>query len=131
MEGQDWTPVVFKKSAPTTAKDAKGRGGYQVSGKAKVTQSGGRDGQRMAKIDRTEIGNLPKVSRSVSKAISQGRLAKKISQKELAQSCNVKPEVIAQYEKGKAQPNQSVLLKMQRKLGVHLTGKLVGESIST
>jgi putative transcription factor len=129
MDGQDWQPVIFKKRAPTTAKEAGVRNGYQTTSKLKSGTRGSVNGQRLAKIDRTEIGDIPKVSKSVGKAIAKGRLAKGLSQRILAQKCNVKPEVIASYELGKAQPSQAILLKIQRNLGVRLTGKQLGEPL--
>lgn len=129
MDCQDWEPVFFKKKAPTTAKETNQRSGYSTRSQLKQNQRGSVNGQRLAKIDRTEIGDIPKVSKSTAKAISQGRLAKGLSQKTLAHRCNVKPEVIASYEKGKAQPTQATLSKMQRIIGVHLTGKRVGETL--
>lgn len=122
MDGQDWDPVVFRKSAPTTDRDARSRG-LTMNGVRK--SGGGRsvDGQRLAKLDREEVGTHKKVSKATSRAIQQGRLAKKMSQKEFAQKINAKPEVVASYESGKAQPNQQVLNKMSRVLGVTLSGK--------
>lgn len=129
MDGQDWTPVVFTKKAPTTAAGAKHRPGFNLGSEAKVSYKGNVNGQRLAKIDRTEIGDIPKVSKSVAQTISKARLAKGLSQRALASACNVKPEVIASYERGKAQPTQAVLSKIQRKVGVYLTGKNVGQTI--
>ena len=125
MDGQDWEPVVFRKSAPTTDRDARSRGltmnGVRKSGGSRSNGAG--DGQRLAKLDREEVGTHKKVSKATARAIQQGRLAKKMSQKEFAQKINAKPEVVASYESGKAQPNQQVLNKMSRVLGVTLSGK--------
>ena len=53
----------------------------------------------------------------------QGRLAKKMTQAQLAQQINERPQVIQEYESGKAIPNQQILAKLERVLGVKLRGK--------
>ncbi len=53
-------------------------------------------------------------------AIQSARLAKKMTQKELALAINEKATVIADYEAGRAIPNPSILSKLDRALGVHL-----------
>ena len=55
--------------------------------------------------------------------IQQARLAKKMSQQQLATAINEKPQVVQEYENGKAIPNQQVLGKLERALGVKLRGK--------
>ena len=63
------------------------------------------------------------VNAEVKKAIMQGRLAKKLTQAQLAQQINERPQVIQEYESGKAIPNQQILGKLERVLGVKLRGK--------
>ena len=53
----------------------------------------------------------------------QARTAKKMSQKDLGTKINEKPQVIQQYEGGKAVPNPQVISKIERALGVKLRGK--------
>ena len=53
----------------------------------------------------------------------QGRLAKKLTQAQLAQQINERPQVVQEYESGKAMPNQQILAKLERVLGVKLRGK--------
>ena len=55
--------------------------------------------------------------------IQQARMAKSLTQKQLATLINEKPNVIAEYEQGKAIPNHQILGKLERKLGVKLRGK--------
>ena len=52
----------------------------------------------------------------------QGRLAKKMTQAQVAQMINEKPQIIQEYESGKAIPNQQILAKLERILGVKLRG---------
>ena len=68
----------------------------------------------------TEVGKIAKVDKSLSKAIMQARMAKKMTQKDLATAINEKPQVVGQYESGKAIPNPQVISKLERKLGVKL-----------
>ena len=78
------------------------------------------------KIDNTEVEKIKKINLSVSKIISLRRTKLKIKQKELANQINCKPEVIVSYENGKAIPNQNILIKLERILGVYLSGKKMG-----
>jgi len=50
----------------------------------------------------------------------QARTAKKMTQKELATAINEKPQVVAEYETGKAIPNPQIISKLERKLGTKL-----------
>ena len=119
---QDWKPVVWNKKPPTKVSQVGSRTGYKVATQVK----GSAEGQRMSKIDRTEIGSLVKVSSSLSKAIISARIKKKMTQKEFATACSLPLTTINGYESKKAQPKQSEIVKMQRVLGVHLTGKNIG-----
>ena len=47
-------------------------------------------------------------------------MAKKMTQKELATKINEKPQVVGEYESGKAVPNGQIIVKMERVLGVKL-----------
>lgn len=70
------------------------------------------------------------VNKSLSKAIQQARMAKKMTQKDLATAINEKPQVIAEYENGKAIPNGQIISKIERRLGCKLprAGKKTGSS---
>jgi putative transcription factor len=68
----------------------------------------------------TDVGTIAKVDKSLSKAIMQARTAKKMTQKELATAINEKPQVVAEYESGKAVPNPQIISKIERKLGTKL-----------
>lgn len=85
------------------------------------------EGQRLTKIDRTDDVVAPKkVDASVGKAIARARQEKKWTQKDLATKINEKPTVINDYEAGRAIPQQQVLGKLERNLGVKLRGKDIG-----
>ena len=57
------------------------------------------------------------VDKSVGQLIAQGRQAKEMSQKDLAAKIQEKPQIVTEYEQGKALPNQQILAKMERALG--------------
>ncbi|XP_078063700.1 endothelial differentiation-related factor 1 homolog [Mustelus asterias] len=71
-----------------------------------------------AKLDReTEELHHERVSLTVGKLIQQGRQNMGMNQKDLATRISEKPQVIADYECGKAIPNNQVLGKIERVLG--------------
>lgn len=93
--------------------------------------AGNPEGQRLAKIDRDDnVAPPPKVSLSVGRAIQQGRQSKNLSQKDLATAINEKPQVVGDYESGRAVPNQQVLGKMEKQLGIKLRGKDIGSPLA-
>jgi putative transcription factor len=98
---QDWEPVVLrKKPAPT-----------------QFTQSPGPTKEQ--KLDRAEEpSSHKKVTGSMAQAIMKGRMAKNLTQSQLAIQINQKPNVIQDYEKGKAIPNPKILQDLRRVLGV-------------
>ncbi|CAA3020914.1 multiprotein-bridging factor 1a-like [Olea europaea var. sylvestris] len=133
---QDWEPVVIRKKAPTAAarKDEKAvnaarRAGAEIetvrksnAGTNKAASSSSTLNTR--KLDE-ETENLAheKVPSELKKAIMQARLDKKLTQAQLAQMINEKPQIIQEYESGKAIPNQQLISKLERALGVKLRGK--------
>lgn len=82
------------------------------------------------KLDQeTEELHHATIDHSVAQLIQQGRQAKGLSQKELSTKLNEKPQVITEYESGKAIPNQQVLGKLERALGIKLRGKDKGKPL--
>ncbi|KAI8875782.1 MBF1-domain-containing protein [Backusella circina FSU 941] len=142
MSDWDTTTTILRKRNPDKAKvtrsqaelNAARRAGAAVSTEKKVLSNAGHantDHRRIAKLDRdNDVAPPPRVDVSVGKAISQGRLAKGITQKDLAQVINEKPQVVNEYESGKAIPNQQVLGKMERALGIKLRGKDIGSPLT-
>ena len=94
---QDWTPVVIKKPAPKPV--------------PKPTKP--------KELD--EIGKVQHTTLELRKQIQNARMAKKMSQADLAKEINEKPNVIQAYENGKAIPSTQILQKLRRVLGVKLT----------
>ncbi|EIE22602.1 MBF1-domain-containing protein [Coccomyxa subellipsoidea C-169] len=132
--GQDWDTVVIRKKAPkagTVNKDKVVndalRAGAQIeavkkfgAGANKVTGAG----KDAAKLDReTEELHHDRVPTELKKRIQTARLEKKLTQAQLGQLINEKPNVIQEYENGKAIPAPAVLSKLSRVLGVQLSVK--------
>ena len=77
-------------------------------------------GANARKIEESEELKHSKVDKKLSVAIQQARMAKKMTQKDLATKINEKPQIVGEYENGKAIPNGQIISKMERVLGVKL-----------
>ncbi|KAF5812655.1 putative transcription factor Lambda-DB family [Helianthus annuus] len=133
---QDWEPVVLHKTKPkaTVLRDSKSihqaiRAGAQVQTVKK--HDGGTNKKAPAtavyarKLDEAEQpAAIDRVATEVRQLIQKARIEKKLSQADLAKQINERPQVVQEYENGKAVPNQMVLAKMERVLGVKLRGKI-------
>lgn len=128
--GQDWAPVTTgptrKKTTPKTnaALSSMKRAGL-ISAEKKYGAGGNASAHSATtmsarKLEESEELQHKTVNKSLSKAIQQARMAKKMTQKELATAINEKPQVIAEYENGKAIPNGQIIVKIERKLGCKL-----------
>uniref|UniRef100_A0A3P8YGC9 HTH cro/C1-type domain-containing protein n=2 Tax=Esox lucius TaxID=8010 RepID=A0A3P8YGC9_ESOLU len=144
MAESDWdTVTVLRKKGPTAAQ-AKSK---QESSNIKAITAAQRRGEDLettkkwsagqnkqhlvtkntAKLDReTEELQHQRVSLEVGKVIQQGRQNKGFTQKDLATKINEKPQVIADYECGKAIPNNQIMGKIERAIGLKLRGKDIG-----
>jgi len=98
-----------------------GGGGNQQHLGSRDTSAVCRDNEGETKIET--------VSLDVGKLIQQGRIAKEWTQKELATKINEKPQVINDYEAGRAIPNNQILSKIERTIGMKLRGKDKGQPI--
>ncbi|KAF6019692.1 mbf1 [Bugula neritina] len=133
----DTDPVVLRKSKPasaaksTQAVNAAMRSGAAIDTSKKYRAGGNAQHQtakNTAALDReTEELHHEKVTLTVSRAMQQGRQAKGMTQKELATKISEKPQIINEYEAGKAIPNDAILGKIERALGVKLRGKDIGK----
>ncbi|KAH8043999.1 DNA binding protein [Aureococcus anophagefferens] len=139
--GQDWSTVNVGRSAkpfkkPTDAdKKQDLTKALRTGGVATSARMGGATNKTVAghgimgttagagarKIEEeTETFKVQKTGLAFGKALMQARTAKKMSQKDLGTKINEKPQVIQQYEGGKAVPNPQVISKIERALGVKL-----------
>jgi len=84
----------------------------------------GSNSSAMRKLDdATEVTKPQRINPKIKEVIMKARTAKGLTQKELAQRAQVQPIIVQQYETGKAKADVAVLRKMERILGVKLTGK--------
>jgi len=84
-----------------------------------------------AKLDRETEEPAPRICGTQrGRLIQQGRQAKSMNQKELATKINEKPQVVNDYEAGRAIPNNQVMGKLERALGMKLRGKDKGQALS-
>ncbi|KAK2981350.1 hypothetical protein RJ640_013141 [Escallonia rubra] len=106
---QDWEPVVMRKKAPTAAarKDEKAVNAAPNAGVNKAASSGTSLNTR--KLD-DENENLSRVGVLFKLGI-------------VLKIINEKPQIIQEYESGKAIPNQQIISKLERALGAKLRGK--------
>ncbi len=93
----DWEPIVLKKHKPPPKASPR------------------------PKAETEDLGKIQTTTLELRKQIQSARIAKKLSQAQLAQQINEKPNVIQGYESGKAIPTTQILQKLRRVLGVKLT----------
>merc|ERR1719453_275439 len=112
-DGNQWESVSWS-----------GGGAKGAEAKKKAAAAGGFKGDRKAAdLDASdEAGKIETVSLDLRLKIQQARVAKKMSQKEVATKINEKPQTVNEYESGKAVPNQQILGKLERVLGAKLRG---------
>ncbi|XP_044472883.1 multiprotein-bridging factor 1a-like [Mangifera indica] len=133
---QDWEPVVIRKKAPNAAtkKDEKVVNAARRAGADIETIKKSNAGTNKAASSSTSLNtrkldedteNLTheRVPTELKKAIIQARTEKKLTQSQLAQLINEKPQILQEYESGKAIPNQQILTKLERAFGKKLRGK--------
>ncbi|XP_038045671.1 endothelial differentiation-related factor 1 homolog [Patiria miniata] len=138
MAEADWDQVTYLRKKAPTAKQAKSqqavnsakRRGEAVETRTKYSAAQNKKHTtdlNTAKLDReTEELHHEKVKMEVGMVIQRGRQAKEMTQKELATKINEKPQVINDYEASRAIPNQAILAKIERIIGLKLRGKDIG-----
>lgn len=134
MSDWDTAPITLRKRIPKASalKSQQAVNQARRQGVAVETQAkwgGGANKQHVttkntAKLDReTEELKHEKVPLDLGKLIQQGRQGKGLSQKDLATKVNEKTQVINDYEAGRGIPNQLVIGKIEKVLGMKLRGK--------
>lgn len=143
MAEADWDEVTYiRKRQPKSgqlktqqALSAAQRQGVEIETSKKY--AGGQNKQHLAskntaKLDReTEELHHEHVTLDTAKLIQQARQAKGWTQKDLATKINEKQQVVNEYESGKAIPNNAVMSKLERNLGVKLRGKDRGQPFTS
>ncbi len=104
---QDWKTIILKN--PNTKKK---------ESSVKIEKKGdGNSSKLMKRLDGDEIVKPAKVGLDLKIKIQQARLSKKMSQKQLAQAAGVSQQDIANYENGKAIPNNQFVVRLEKILG--------------
>lgn len=128
--------MVIRKKAPNAAakKDEKAvnaarRAGAEIETIKKSAAGSNKSASSSTSLntrkldEETENLSHDRVPTELKKAIMHARTEKKLTQSQLAQIINEKPQVIQEYESGKAIPNQQIITKLERALGTKLRGK--------
>ena len=124
---QHWDSVTVLRKNKRQLKDNGSTKSSLTNNNVTVEKKGGNReiGSKLAKLDNAdEAEKIETVSLSLSQKIQQGRAAKGMKQKDLATKINVKPQVIGDYESGRAVPDNKILGKIERALGIKLRGKV-------
>ncbi|KAK2713447.1 endothelial differentiation-related factor 1 homolog [Artemia franciscana] len=84
-----------------------------------------------AKLDHeTEELKHEKLPLDIGKLIQQGRNGLGMTQKDLSAKICEKPKIVNEYENGKAIPNQQILAKIEKVIGIKLRGKNKGQPLT-
>ena len=111
---QDWTPVVFSKS--TTQKRAANIEQQRNMSKQTAEQA------KVKRLDAaTEPEKIAQLPRNISAQLVAARVAKKISQKDLATQMNIPIKTIQDIENHRYKNDMQLAQRIARKLGTTLT----------
>lgn len=142
MAEANWDEVTYLRKRQPKASQLKSqqaittaqRTGAQVDTSKKYSAGQNKQhsaAKNTARLDQeTEELHHDTVGLDVGKLIQQGRQAKGWTQKELATKINEKPQVINDYEAGRAIPNQQIFGKLERNLAMKLRGKDRGSPLA-
>jgi putative transcription factor len=123
MSNQDWNQVVIHSGKSTNGTRSKVTKSLTRNITAKYgTPNSHKSKDQLKKSVKEDTGEytIKKVSLKISKQIQKARLARGMSQKDLAQKINQKSSVISAYEAGKAIPDGRILSQIGKVLGVAL-----------
>lgn len=115
--GQDWEVVKFSKLTPEKEKKK------ELVAKTRLNQANAQraEYQHLTRIEKEDdIGHVERVSSELKQQIIRARCEKKMTQADLAKKINEPMKTIQEYENGKAIPNNQILQKLSRALGVTL-----------
>ncbi len=103
---QDWTPVVFNKPKSTSTSTTTS------------TQNSSLSNVGLFKTD--DEKKTKYISKETSEAVRTARCGKNMTQKELAQKCNMDVAIVAEVERGGCVYNPGIINKIQTALGVKI-----------
>ena len=105
MNHQDWKPIILKDKIEVINKE--------IIAKPKNMQN---------KIKEDSEGNIliKKVSKEMAQQVVQGRIAKKMSQIDLAKDCNIDTKILGEIEKGNCVYNADHFNKICKSLGIKI-----------
>ena len=107
---QDWTPVVLKKRVENPKPIATTAPSASSLANVGIYKAASDDDTKKTKY----------VSKATSDAIKTARCEKKLTQKELAQKCNMDAAIINEIERGVSVYNAAHINKIQAALGVKI-----------
>lgn len=106
MDHQDWTTIIINK----VDKDKK-----LPKNIVKKTDLPKPIINSSVKLDENdEVINIKYVSKDISQQVIMGRIAKKLTRKDLANKLNLKEDIIADIETGKAIYNGNTIAKIKK-----------------
>lgn len=122
MDHQNWKKQVStsKHKSHNANLHKKGLLNKNVNTMKKTQNKGNVGGSKMHKLIESETLEIPKVSLELKQTLVKARIDKGLKQKELAQLCGVKVGIIGGYESGKTVPQNKMIARMEKILGVKL-----------
>ena len=116
MNHQDWKPVILKKSA-SQIKASNTVKGKTLSNK-QPNSNNINSNLNKNKLDGDDVTAPKYISKAISKEIQQARVAKKISQQDLANALCVKKNIINDLESGKMLENKAFVRRVKNFLKI-------------
>ena len=110
MEHQDWKTIVLKN--PNVVKNQP----KNIVKKTDLPKSTVNSSIKLNEND--EVTQIKYVPKDISKLIIQGRITKKLTRKDLANSLNLKEDIITNIENGKAIYDGNLIAKIKKILNV-------------
>lgn len=104
MEHQDWKPTVLRSHLTIASKKASSS--YQ-----------GNSGIKVVDKENDEI-EIVRVDKELAKQIREARVAKSLTQEQLARALSIGVDVVKSYENGTAQRNGPIISKFKKYLSI-------------
>ena len=119
------TEVKTQDSSSSSTKYSTSSSSSSSSSSASSSSSSGGSGGRSRRRDMFD--EMDELAQDYDQRIREGREAKSLSQKELAQQLNEKASLIRKLEHGDSLPSDDVQKKLEKALGIELTAGSGGE----